>query len=252
MFASEASSDSKGRRPEQNVSGFVFPRPKARLPQPRGKVKPRPLEAPSDPAGSDTETTLGDYLVKAVPVLEKQDPWRAYMVQKIQERLERDESEPGDLGRLQELLKEDLAEKEPVAASIPHPVGPPPKPPWKLQQAPARPPLLKATSKYPGPSLSFAAPRPPMNMPAPAPPPPLRETEGTNGPPAKGMPKVVPPPKKKSAPKPVASEAKPPPRVTGPGGTRHEGFYYQFFDSKREYERLVRRQFRKRGGKNQW
>ena len=40
-------------------------------------------------------------------------------------------------------------------------------------------------------------------------------------------------------------------RPRGPAGPQHEGYYYTFFSSRREYERLVRNQFRSRRGRNQ-
>lgn len=40
-------------------------------------------------------------------------------------------------------------------------------------------------------------------------------------------------------------------RPRGPAGPRNEGYYYTFFQSRREYERLVRNQFRSRRGRNQ-
>jgi len=38
-------------------------------------------------------------------------------------------------------------------------------------------------------------------------------------------------------------------RIRGPAGKEHEGFYYEMFNSRRDYERCVRNQKRKRGGK---
>ena len=40
-------------------------------------------------------------------------------------------------------------------------------------------------------------------------------------------------------------------RPRGPAGPQNEGYYYTFFSSRREYERLVRNQFRSRRGRNQ-
>ena len=87
--------------------------------------------------------------------------------------------------------------------------------------------------------------------------PPWRENNVVSAEPIASAPAPpLPPP---SDPPPVDGSVRPrspsqPPRddrPRGPAGPQNEGYYYTFFSSRREYERLVRNQFRSRRGRNQ-
>lgn len=215
----------------------------------------------------DGEPSLDDKLEEVCGIL---DPFRSYMVEKLRERL-REDYQPDVYKQLTQLLQSALEERqsqgssEVAAAAAGQPSNSSVRPPWK--------PVLQLTSKAKAmakpPVGPCAAISKAMNSSTP-------ESSGssvkatseakassnqtgcllhaTSKAKALGVPLHVPPPPKAppAAETTPTAPAKPkaPERARGPGGAKHEAYYYQFFNSRRDYERMVRNQYRKRGGKN--